>query len=39
MLEKKERSIINNLSFHLMELEKEEQFMLQISRRKDIVKN
>ena len=35
-LEKQEKSQINNLTFHLKELEKEEQTKPKISRRKDI---
>ena len=36
---KKEKSQVNNLTLHLMELEKEEQTKPKVSRRKEIIKN
>ena len=37
-LKKQEKSQINNLTYHLKELEKEEQTKPQVSRRKEIIK-
>ena len=37
-LKKQEKSQVNNLTFHLKELEKEEQTKLKVSRRKEIIK-
>ena len=37
-LKKKEKSQINNLNYHLKELEKEEQTKPKVSRRKEIIK-
>ena len=38
-LKKQEKSLINNLTYHINELEKEEKTKLKVSRRKEIVKN
>ena len=37
-LKKQEKSQINNLTYHLKELEKEEQTKAKVSRRKEIIK-
>ena len=37
-LKKQEKSQINNLTYHLKELEKEEQIKPNVSRRKEIIK-
>ena len=38
LLNKQEKSEINNLTYHLNELEKEEQTKFKVSRRKQIIK-
>ena len=37
-MKKQEKAKINNLTFHLKELEKEQQTKLKVSRRKEIIK-
>ena len=39
VLKKKKKSLINNLTNHLKELEKEEQTKPKVSRRQEIIKN